>query len=263
MLEIAGLRKTWGHPGSSHETEALAGIDITVGEGEFVTVIGPSGCGKSTLLEIAAGLEPATAGTVSLNGTPVAGPQPEIGVVFQQDATFPWLTALQNVEFGLEHSGVPKAQWGPRAREALAMVGLTEFSDHRPAQLSGGMRQRVNIARVLASVPRVVLMDEPFGALDEQTRLMLSDEVLRIWRHSGATFVLITHSLNEAALLSDRIVVMSARPGHVKEVVDNPLPRPRSVEQFATEEFTAVTHHLWELLQQEVAGPGEREHAVH
>jgi len=259
MLEVQGLCKTWGDPGSESSTQALRDFEVSVGEGEFVTVIGPSGCGKSTFLEIVAGLEPATSGTVTLNGVAVNGPHPDIGVVFQQDATFPWLTAQQNVEFGLEFSGVPKRERPARARAVLEMVGLADFAGHRPAELSGGMRQRVNIARVLASVPKVVLMDEPFGALDEQTRLLLSDEVLRLWRESGATFVLITHSLNEAALLSDRIVVMSSRPGCVKEIVQNPLPRPRSVNQFATEEFTAVTHHLWELLQDEAV---EKSHVV-
>lgn len=261
-LEITGLSKTWGEEGSASSTRALESLDITIEEGEFVTVIGPSGCGKSTLLEIVAGLEPPTAGTVSMNGETLTGPQPDIGVVFQEDATFPWLTALQNVEFGLEHSGVPKSERHSRARASLELVGLADFASHRPGQLSGGMRQRVNIARVLASLPKVVLMDEPFGALDEQTRLLLSDEVLRLWRESGATFVLITHSLNEAALLSDRIVVMSSRPGRIKEIVRNTLPRPRSVEQFATEEFTAVTHHLWELLQQEVLSVEERQDVV-
>lgn len=262
MLRIDGLGKTWGEPGSPASTLALEEVSIDIEEGEFVTVIGPSGCGKSTLMEIVAGLERPTAGTVTMDGRPVTGPRADIGVVFQQDATFPWLTAQENVEFGLEHSGVPKGERAARARATLELVGLAEFAAHRPAQLSGGMRQRVNIARVLASVPKVVLMDEPFGALDEQTRLLLSDEVLRLWRESGATFVLITHSLNEAALLSDRIVVMSARPGRVKEIVDNPLPRPRSVEQFASEEFTAVTHHLWQLLQQEVGEVAEQRAAV-
>ena len=261
MLEIHGLCKTWGDPSSASATEALRDVEIGIEEGEFVTVIGPSGCGKSTLMEIVAGLEPATSGTVTLDGAAIEGPHPDIGVVFQQDATFPWLTAQQNVEFGLEFSGVPKAERAERARASLELVGLTEFAGHRPMELSGGMRQRVNIARVLASVPKVVLMDEPFGALDEQTRLLLSDEVLRLWRESGATFVLITHSLNEAALLSDRIVVMSSRPGCVKEIVDNPLPRPRSVEQFASEEFTAVTHHLWDLLQGEAVRGDSRVHA--
>ena len=251
MLEVQDLCKTWGDPASQSSTEALKDFSVSVAEGEFVTVIGPSGCGKSTFLEIVAGLEPATSGSVALNGVTLDGPHPDVGVVFQQDATFPWLTAQQNVEFGLEFSGVPKQERSGRARETLELVGLTEFADHPPAELSGGMRQRVNIARVHPTLPKVVLMDQPFGALDEQTRLLLSDEVLRLWRESGATFVLITHSLNEAALLSDRIVVMSSRPGRVKEIVDNPLPRPRSVEQFATEQFTSVTHHLWELLQQE------------
>lgn len=261
MLEINGVSKIWGDPGSGRSTHALDDLSVGIAEGEFVTVIGPSGCGKSTLLDIVAGLEPATSGEVLLDGRRIDGPRPDIGVVFQQDATFPWLTAQQNVEFGLQHSGVAKAERGDRARQALDLVGLLEFADHHPSQLSGGMRQRVNIARVLASLPRVVLMDEPFGALDEQTRLVLAGEVLRLWRESGATFVLVTHSLTEAALLSDRIVVMSARPGVVKEIVENPLSRPRSVDQFASGEFTAVTHHLWDLLQldaRSTAGEGRR-----
>ncbi|MGH3343203.1 MAG: ABC transporter ATP-binding protein [Carbonactinosporaceae bacterium] len=252
MLGIHGLTKVWGDPSATGSTRALDGIDLEVRAGEFATVIGPSGCGKSTLMEIAAGLVGPTEGSVTVAGRPLDGPHPDVGVVFQQDATFPWLTATENVAFGLEFSGVPAGERRPRAIQALELVGLAGFADHYPSQLSGGMRQRVNIARVLASLPKIVLMDEPFGALDEQTRLLLAGEVLRIWQETGATILFITHSLNEAALLSDRIVVMTSRPGRIKEVVDNTLPRPRSIDSFGTAEFTAITHHLWGLLQSEV-----------
>lgn len=250
MLRIHDVAKRWDVGGGRPPVEALAGVDLTLEAGEFVTVIGPSGCGKSTLLEIAAGLVAPTSGAVSVGGRPIDGPHPDIGVVFQADATFPWLTAQRNVEFGLEFTGVPARERAGRARDSLRLVGLDGFEDHHPDQLSGGMRQRVNIARVLASLPKIVLMDEPFGALDEQTRLLLADELLRIWGETRPTILFITHSLNEAALLSDRIVVMSSRPGRVKEVVPNPLARPRT-GSFASEEFTRVARHLWELLESE------------
>lgn len=257
MLRIDGVTKLWEVGGGRPPVHALDGIDLTVNEGEFVTVIGPSGCGKSTLLEITAGLVRPTSGTVSVAGRPIDGPHPDIGVVFQADATFPWLTAQRNVEFGLEFTGVAAAERPSRARETLRLVGLDGFEDHYPDQLSGGMRQRVNIARVLASLPAIVLMDEPFGALDEQTRLVLADELLRIWAETKPTILFITHSLNEAALLSDHIVVMSSRPGRVKAVVSNPLPRPRT-GSFASDEFNQVARHLWELLESEAREVGAR-----
>lgn len=253
MLVIEGVRKRWEGEGAQQAVLALDGVDLEVEAGEFVSVIGPSGCGKSTLLEIAAGLVPATDGTVRVAGHEIRSPHPDIGVVFQQDATFPWLTAQRNVEFGLEFRGVSKAERGRRARETLELVGLVGFADHFPDQLSGGMRQRVNIGRVLAALPKLVLMDEPFGALDEQTRIVLGDELLRIWRETGATILFITHSLNEAAMLSDRVVVMSARPGTVKEVVTNPLARPRSTDAIGTPAFTDMTARLWGLLGRDAA----------
>jgi NitT/TauT family transport system ATP-binding protein len=258
MLTLENVSKRWPGEGGQEPVLALHDVTLTVDKGEFVTVIGPSGCGKSTLLEVVAGLVPATGGTVSIAGQEVHGPHPDIGVVFQQDATFPWLTAQKNVEFGLEFNGVPKKERAERARETLDLVGLGGFEDHYPDQLSGGMRQRVNIARVLASVPKLVLMDEPFGALDEQTRLVLGDELLSIWQRANATILFITHSLNEAATLSDRVVVMSSRPGGIKEIVDNPLPRPRSTEDIGTPEFTEMTGRLWHLLEHEAREVGAR-----
>lgn len=258
MLQLEGITKQWGEPGARTRTLAIEDVDVQLAAGEFVSVIGPSGCGKSTLLEIAAGLVPPTSGRVVLEDTPIAEPHPDIGVVFQEDATFPWLTASQNVEFGLEFTGVrSRSERSKRAKTTLELVGLGGFENHYPGELSGGMRQRVNIARVLASVPKVVLMDEPFGAVDEQTRIMLAGELLRIWAEVKLTVLFVTHSLNEAALLSDRIVVMSTRPGRVKEIVQNPLPRPRDAE-FGSAQFAQVTGHLWELLSQEARPTPER-----
>lgn len=252
MLRLEGIRKEWGDAGTATRTLAIDGLDLTVESGEFVCVIGPSGCGKSTLLEIGAGLITPTEGAVFLEGKPMREPHPDVGVVFQEDATFPWLTATQNVEFGLQFTGVrSRSERARRACEALELVGLRGFENHYPGELSGGMRQRVNIARVLASLPKVVLMDEPFGAVDEQTRLMLTGELLRIWAELRLTVMFVTHSLNEAALLSDRIVVMSARPGRVQEIVTNRLPRPR-VAAFGSNQFAELTGRLWELLSRGV-----------
>lgn len=258
MLTMSGVVKRWPGEGTQQPVLALDAFSLSVQPGEFLTVIGPSGCGKSTLMEIVAGLETATEGTVLVDGHEVHGPRPEVGVVFQEDASFPWLTAHKNVEFGLEFRGVPARERAQRARDTLALVGLRGFEDHYPDQLSGGMRQRVNIARVLAALPKIILMDEPFGALDEQTRLVLGDELLRIWNETGATVLFITHSLNEAAMLSDRVVVMSSRPGTVKEVVENPLSRPRSTEAIGTPEFTAMTARLWHLLEHDAREEVER-----
>lgn len=258
MLTLENVSKRWEGEGGQEAVLALDDITLTVEEGEFVTVIGPSGCGKSTFLEIVAGLVTPTSGTVTIAGDRVDGPHPDIGVIFQEDATFPWLTAQKNVEFGLEFNGVAKKERIQRAGDALELVGLGEFADHYPDQLSGGMRQRVNIARVLASVPKLVLMDEPFGALDEQTRLVLGDELLSIWQKTNATILFITHSLNEAATLSDRVLVMSSRPGRVKALLDNPLPRPRSTEDIGTAEFTEITGQLWGLLEHEARQVSQR-----
>ncbi|BCB84526.1 ABC transporter ATP-binding protein [Phytohabitans suffuscus] len=260
MLKVDRLSKVWDTNRRSGQepapnAQALRDVSFEVRAGELVSIIGPSGCGKSTLLEIVAGLQNASSGSVFVDGQAVTGPHRDVGMVFQEDATLPWLTAQRNVEFGLEFSGVrDRRERADRARRTLDQVGLAGFEQHYPSQLSGGMRQRVNIARVLAAIPKVVLLDEPFGALDEQTRLVVGDELISIWERSKATILLVTHSLNEAAMLSDRIVVMSGTPGTVKAIIDNPLTRPRSSDQIGSPEFSQVTGQMWSLL--EVAGRG-------
>jgi NitT/TauT family transport system ATP-binding protein len=205
-----------GHPA----VHALGPVSLDIARGEFFSVVGPSGCGKSTLLEVLSGLGKATAGTIEIDGTPVAGAVPDgIGAVFQQDASFFWLNVWDNVAFGLRRLGMESAEVAHRVDNALAFMGLGGFAKAYPAQLSGGMRQRVCIARTLVLEPRVLLLDEPFGALDQQTRLLMGDELLRLWRETGATVILITHALDEAAMLSDRVGVMSARPGRFIDVV--------------------------------------------
>ncbi len=192
---------------------ALGPIDLEVRRGEFFSVVGPSGCGKSTLLDVLAGLSAPSAGTITFEGKKVSGVPDGVGVVFQEDASFPWLTVSDNVAFGLRRAGVEAAEVRRRVEYAVGFMGLRDFAGAYPAQLSGGMRQRVCIARTLVMQPRLILLDEPFGALDQQTRLLMGDELLRLWRETGATVLLITHALDEAALLSDRVGVMSARPG--------------------------------------------------
>jgi NitT/TauT family transport system ATP-binding protein len=227
MLTVENLNKTYISHGS--ETSALVDINLQIEEGEFVCLLGPSGCGKSTLLKIIAGLIPATSGRIMINGQPVSGPGPERAVVFQDYALFPWMTVRDNVEFGLEARRLPAAERREVSRRLLKVVGLSEFAERYPHQLSGGMKQRVSIARALAVDPSLLLMDEPFGALDAQTRQLLQDELLRIWREYRKTVVFVTHSIEEAIYLSDRIVVMTARPGRVKQVVMVPETRPRDM----------------------------------
>jgi NitT/TauT family transport system ATP-binding protein len=230
---------------------ALEHVGLDVAEGEFVAICGPSGCGKTTLLEILSGLRQPSDGSVRLDGQVIDRPRPEIGVVFQEESTFPWRTVRRNAAFGLEALGVPRAEREQRVDEILRTVGLTDFADAYPAQLSGGMRQRVAIARTLVARPRVVVMDEPFSALDEQTRLLLGGELLRIVDETNATVVLVTHSIQEAALLSDRIVVLSARPARVRDVIVNPLPRPRDARALTTQEFADITRRIWTCLEDE------------
>lgn len=236
---------------ASGTVQALQDVDFQVEPGEFVSIVGPSGCGKSTLLEIVAGLSRPTEGAVRIGGQEVRGPHPAVGVVFQEDSTFPWLTVQANVEFGLRMHGVPRPEAAKRVREMLRLVGLEGFESHYPDQLSGGMRQRVAIARVLVMRPSIILMDEPFGALDEQTRLVLGEELLRLWHETGCTILFVTHSLSEAAMLSDRVVVMTARPGRVAEIIDVDLPRPRTSDVIGTPAFTEVTRRIWRHLHAE------------
>lgn len=209
-------------------TEALKNVSFDVGDGEFVCLLGPSGCGKTTLLRIIAGLETRTSGDITLNGVSITGPDPKRGMVFQQYSLFPWRTVIDNVTFGLEMQGIDKTESRKHAEKYIELVGLKQFKNSYPYELSGGMQQRAAIARALANEPEVLLMDEPFGALDAQTRNILQDELLRIWEQRHVTFIFVTHSVDEAVVLSDRIVVMTARPGRIKEIIEVDLPRPRS-----------------------------------
>ena len=253
LLEIEGLAKTYG------TVEAVQDVSLEVDEGEFVSIVGPSGCGKSTLMEIVGGLIEPSGGEIRIGGTPVEGTDPSVGIVFQQESAFPWRTVAENVGFGLEMTGVSDRE--QRVADMISLVGLGGFEDRYPSELSGGMRQRVAIARTLVMEPRIILMDEPFGALDEQTRLILGEELLRIRDATNATVLFITHSFDEALLLSDRIVVMTARPGRVKKIVENPLPRPRDSTIVSDPEFGRLSGELWESLREESmrALAGERQ----
>ncbi|VVE22315.1 ABC transporter ATP-binding protein [Pandoraea anhela] len=206
---------------------ALTDVDLEIGDHEFVCAIGPSGCGKTTLLNLIAGFLKPTLGTVSVHGTPVQGPGPERGVIFQEYALFPWLSTRRNVEFGLKQQGVPRAERRRRADDLLALVGLAHAGDRYPFELSGGMRQRVAVARALATRPQVLLMDEPFAAIDALTRSLLQDELLRVWRELKLSIFFITHNIEEAVFLAQRVVVMSPHPGRIHDIVDVPLPYPR------------------------------------
>jgi NitT/TauT family transport system ATP-binding protein len=234
------------------QVQALGPLDLDLRKGEFFAVVGPSGCGKSTLLELIAGLTIATRGEVSFEGRPIAGNIPDgVGVVFQEDACFPWLTVSDNIAFGLRRMKLDAAARLQRIARALDMMGLGAFASHYPAQLSGGMRQRVCIARTLVTEPRLILLDEPFGALDQQTRLLMGDEVLRLWRQTGATVFLITHALDEAAMLADRIGVMSARPGRMLDLVETGWPRERDSRIVQDDRFGIITARLWRTLREE------------
>jgi NitT/TauT family transport system ATP-binding protein len=252
QISLRGVTKVFpGHDGHA-DVHALGPIDLDIGRGELFTVVGPSGCGKSTLLDLLAGLSTATAGSATFEGRPLNGQVPDgIGAVFQQDASFFWLDVWDNVAFGLRRRGMAASEIKRRVDAALAFMGLREFAKAFPAQLSGGMRQRVCIARTLVLEPRVLLLDEPFGALDQQTRLLMGDELLRIWRETGATVVLITHALDEAAMLSDRVAVMSARPGRFIDIVTTGWPRTRDSRIVSDPHFGAVTARLWDKLRDE------------
>lgn len=232
---------------------AVDRMSFSVREGEFVSIIGPSGCGKSTLFSVLGGLVGGYEGRVTIEGQPISGPHPAVGMVFQEDSTFPWRTVLDNVAFPLEIQGISKADRYARARHFIAMVGLEGFEQRFPAELSGGMRQRVSIARTLAFQPKIMLMDEPFGALDEQTRLLLGDKVLQIQQQLRQTMLLITHSISEAVQLSDRIVVMTYRPGRVKRIIDIDLPRPRSIDVVSSEAFGRYVAAIWSDLRDEAS----------
>jgi NitT/TauT family transport system ATP-binding protein len=251
-VSLRDVTRVYAAGAMGHDVHALGPLDLELQKGEFFAVVGPSGCGKSTLLDLIAGLAPASAGTVTFEGRPVKGEVPDgVGVVFQEDACFPWLTVTDNIAFGLREAGTGGEELRRRLDHALELMGLRDFAHAYPAQLSGGMRQRVCIARTLVLQPRLILLDEPFGALDQQTRLLMGDELLRLWRDTGATVLLITHALDEAAMLADRIAVMSARPGRILEIVETTWPRDRDSRIVAEAAFGEITGRLWRLLRGE------------
>jgi NitT/TauT family transport system ATP-binding protein len=256
-IEIAGLGKVFdGHQGS---VPALLDIDLSIAPGEFLCIVGPSGCGKSTLLRILAGLERQTSGTVAIDasGWPVAN-----AMVFQESGLFPWMSVEDNVAFGLMTRGVPKRERAARVEAALRLVGLAKFRRHFPHQLSGGMRQRGAIARAFVTEPAVLLMDEPFAALDAQNRIILQEELVRLWEETGRTVVYVTHSIEEALFLGDRAVVMTAHPGRIKEVIGIPFPHPRDLMALSVSpEFGALKLRIWRVLEAEVMQARRREDA--
>jgi NitT/TauT family transport system ATP-binding protein len=232
---------------------AVDHVSFTVAPGEFLSVIGPSGCGKSTLFNVMGGLLDGYQGRVTVAGETVRGPHPSIGMIFQEESTFPWRSVVDNVAFPLEIAGMPKAERLEKARHFVDLVGLDGFERRYPAELSGGMRQRVSMARTLASEPKILLMDEPFAALDEQTRLLLGDKVLQIQQELKQTTLLITHNLTEAVQLSDRILVMTYRPGKTKRIVDIKLPRPRTSEIVGSDDFGHYVAQIWNDLREEAS----------
>ncbi len=246
VLETQGLGRRF--EGAKGPIDALSNIDIEVRKREFVSVIGPSGCGKSTLIRIVAGLDHPSTGQVRIDGRPVDGPGADRGMVFQGYTLFPWLTVKKNVMFGMKMKGLKSRDAEARALYWLQLVGLEKFAEHYPAQLSGGMKQRVAIARSLANEPRILLMDEPFGALDAQTRCSMQSHLLKIWESVDVTILFITHDLDEAIYLSDRIIVLGAHPGRVLEVIDVPVSRPRTTDQFLTGHFLATKRRLESLI---------------
>jgi NitT/TauT family transport system ATP-binding protein len=255
--------------GAPQSFTALEDITLDVHAGEFLALVGPSGCGKSTLLDLLGGLALPTSGRILLDGRPITGPARDRGIVFQQYALFPWRTAMQNVEFGLDIAGLKSRERRDRARHYLDLVGLAAFADRYPHELSGGMKQRVAIARSLAYDPEVLLMDEPFAALDAQTRETLQGELLRIWRATGKTIVFITHGIDEAIVLGQRVAIMTSRPGRIKQIIDVPEELHSETEDVRSlPAFGSVRHEVWSLLRDEVvkaqrgqSGDGTAQHA--
>lgn len=252
ILTLRNVSKAFGSPeNGAGEVAAVNEVSLDVHAGEFFSIIGPSGCGKSTLLRIIGGLIAASGGELDVGGERVNGPHPWIGMVFQEESTFPWRTTLANVEFGLEMRGVALDERRAKAREMIRLVGLSGFEERYPSELSGGMKQRVAIARALVLEPKILLMDEPFGALDEQTRIILGEELLRIRDELKQTIVLVTHNINESVQLSDRVMVMTARPGRVKSIVNIDLPHPRDSSIIASDRFGKLVAQVWGALREE------------
>ena len=240
-------------PKNRDPVTALQGFDLQVSQGEFLSLVGPSGCGKSTFLNVLLGLLKPDSGELNLNGKQIDGPGQERAMVFQEFGLLPWRTVLANVELGLELKGVAPSLRRERALDLIKLVGLEGFQDHYPHELSGGMKQRVGLARALATEPEVLLMDEPFAALDAQTRDLMQAELLQIWERTRKTVLFVTHSIEEAAYLSDRVVVMTARPGRMKSVIEIDLPRPRDYEMRLTPEFNDIKAKIWKTLKDELS----------
>jgi NitT/TauT family transport system ATP-binding protein len=243
MITVQNIRKVF--PLKSSAFVALGGVDLSVADNEFVTIVGPSGCGKTTLMNILAGLETPTSGRALVDDKAINGPGPDRGVIFQQYALFPWLTVRKNVEFGLRTAKVPRAERRRIADHFIDLVGLHEFADALPKTLSGGMKQRCAIARAYAVNPSILLMDEPFGAVDALTRVRLQEQLLKTWSQEKRTVVFITHDVDEAVFLANRVVVMAARPGRIVEVIDVDLPYPRTEELRLSPAFTALRNRVW------------------
>ena len=252
LVEIQGVSKSFHKTVKERTTEvkALADVSLSIRANEFISIIGPSGCGKTTLLKMIDGLIPYDSGKILIDGKQVRSPGPDRAVVFQAFALLPWRTVLANVEFSLELRQLPKEERTKTARDFLKRVGLADFENHYPHELSGGMQQRAGLARALAVNPSILLMDEPFGAVDAQTRQLLQEELLELWQRERKTVIFITHSMDEAVYLSDRVVVMTPRPGKVAEILDVPLPRPRISEEVRRDaKFVDLTNYIWESLK--------------
>jgi NitT/TauT family transport system ATP-binding protein len=252
IIQALGLSMTFAT--RKGPLSALEAFDLEVEAGEVVCIVGASGCGKSTFLNLMAGFIRPSGGEVLLDGRPIGGVEPRCGMIFQHYALFPWMTVLDNVGFGPRLKGVSRRERRDRARRWISLVGLEGFEQAYPGELSGGMQQRVALSRALANDPEVLLCDEPFAALDAMTRQVLQQELLRVVAETGKTVLFITHSIDEALILSDRLVVMSARPGRVKVIYDNDLPRPRSMDVQLTDRFLALKREVWDLVQEEVMG---------
>ncbi|MDR2325316.1 MAG: ABC transporter ATP-binding protein [Acidovorax sp.] len=253
-IQIQGVSKGFAQPGSSAPQQVLSDVSLSLRHGELVCLLGASGCGKSTLLNLVAGFEQPDSGRLLCDGHPITGPGPERGMVFQQPTLFPWLSVRQNVGFGPRMAGQRAADYAARADEFLRLVGLADFADHQPWQLSGGMRQRAALARAWLPEPEILLMDEPFGALDAQTRLAMQELLTHIWQHKRTTILFVTHDVDEALFLADRVVLLSSRPGRVREELPVPFERPRSfADLVADPRFGALKRDILHVLREEAA----------
>ena len=251
-LQATGLRHEYYQPRTGGRLLALDNINLHVDDGEFVTIVGPSGCGKTTFINLCDGLLKPTAGKIHIDGKQVTGPGTDRGMVFQDSCLMPWRTVLKNVLFGLECQGLDNAEGQERARTFIKLVGLQGFEDHYPHELSGGMQQRCNLARALTVDPKILIMDEPFASLDAQTREIMQAELLRIWREARKTVLFITHQINEAIYLADRVIIFGARPGRVKQTIKIDLPRPRDLSLKRDPRFLEYENQVWEQIEEEV-----------